>query len=102
MGAVPIYEVLNIASSPVDEPITKGLYRYSRHPIYFALPLIFIGTGIVSASWLFLSLAIILIITHFYNAIPEERVCLEAYSNAYREYMNRAPRWVGMPKSRKR
>ena len=93
---------VNVASSPVDEPTTKGLYRYSRHPMYFTLPLIFIGTGIVSASWLFLSLSIILTITHFYNAIPEERVCLEAYSNAYGEYMNRTPRWVGIPKSRKR
>ena len=93
---------VNVASSPVDEPTTKGLYRYSRHPMYFTLPLIFIGTSIASASWLFLSLSIILTITHFYNAIPEERVCLEAYSNAYGEYMNRTPRWVGIPKSRKR
>ncbi len=92
---------VNVATSPVDEPVTKGLYRYSRHPMYVTLPLIFIGTGIASASWLFLLLSIILIITHFYNAIPEERECLEAYGNAYREYMNRTPRWVGIPKSRK-
>ncbi len=69
--------------------------------MYVTLQLIFIGTGIASASWLFLLLSIILIITHFYNAIPEERECLEAYGNAYREYMNRTPRWVGIPKSRK-
>ncbi len=93
---------VNVASSLVDEPVTKGLYRYSRHPMYFTLPLIFIGTSIASASWLFLSLSIILKITHFYNAIPEERVCLEVYSNAYGEYMKRTPRWMGMPKSRKR
>ena len=93
---------VNVATSPVDEPITKGLYGYSRHPMYFTLPLIFIGTSIASASWLFLSLSIILTITHFYNAIPEEHVCLEVYSNAYGEYMKRTPRWVGMPKSRKR
>ncbi len=80
------------------EPVTKGLYRYSRHPMYVTLQLIFIGTGIASASWLFLLLSIILIITHFYNAIPEERECLEVYGNAYREYMNRTPRWVGIPK----
>ena len=93
---------VNVASSPVDEPITKGLYRYSRHPMYVTLPLIFIGTSIASASWLFLSLSIMLVITHFYNAIPEERVCLEAHSSAYGEYMKRTPRWVGMPKSKKR
>ena len=93
---------VNVASSPVDGPTTKGLYSYSRHPMYFALPLIFIGASITSASWLFLSLSIILTITHFYNAIPEERVCLEGYSDAYREYMKRTPRWVGMSKSKKK
>ncbi len=93
---------VNVATSPVDKPVIKGLYRYSRHPMYANLPLIFIGTGIASASWLFLLLSIILIITHFYNAIPEERECLEAYGNAYREYMDRTPRWIGTPKSEKK
>ena len=93
---------VNVATSPVDKPVTKGLYRYSRHPMYVTLPLIFIGTGIASASWLFLLLSIILIITHFYNAIPEEHECLEVYGNAYREYMNRTPRWIGIPKSEKK
>ncbi len=93
---------VNVATSPVDEPVTKGLYRYSRHPMYVTLPLIFIGTGIASASWLFLLLSIILIITHFYNAIPEEHECLEVYGNAYREYMNRTPRWIGISKSEKK
>jgi len=93
---------VNVATSPVDKPITKGLYRYSRHPMYVNLPLIFIGTSIASTSWLFLLLSIILIITHLYNGIAEERVCLEAYGNAYREYINRTPRWMGIPKSEKK
>jgi protein-S-isoprenylcysteine O-methyltransferase Ste14 len=93
---------VNVATSPVDKPITKGLYRYSRHPMYVNLPLIFIGTSIASASWLFLLLSIILIITHLYNGIAEERVCLKAYGNAYSEYMNRTPRWMGIPKSEKK
>ena len=29
----------------------------------------------------------------------EERCCLERYGNVYREYMNRTPRWIGIPKS---
>jgi protein-S-isoprenylcysteine O-methyltransferase Ste14 len=29
----------------------------------------------------------------------EERHCLKYYGNAYREYMNRTPRWLGIPKS---
>ena len=93
---------VNVATSPVDKPVTKGLYRYSRHPMYVNLPLIFIGTSIASASCLFLWLSIILIITHLYNGISEERVCLKAYGNAYREYINSTPRWVGIPKSEKK
>ncbi len=90
---------VNVATSPFDKPVTKGLYRYSRHPMYVTFPLIFIGTSIATASWLFLLLSIVLIITHFYNGTIEERECLEVYGKAYREYMNKTPKWVGIPKS---
>jgi len=89
---------VNVATSPFDKPITKGLYRYSRHPMYVTFPLIFIGTSIASASWLFVMLSIMLIITHFYNGTIEERECLEAYGKSYQEYMNRTPKWVGIPR----
>jgi protein-S-isoprenylcysteine O-methyltransferase Ste14 len=29
----------------------------------------------------------------------EERFLLEKYGDAYREYMNKTPRWIGIPKS---
>ena len=106
---LPIYSIglilqtiawVNVATSPVNEPVTKGLYRCSRHPMYVTMLLVVIGIGIASASWLFLLLSIILIITHFYNAISEERECLEAYGNAYSEYMDRTARWIGIPRKR--
>jgi len=90
---------VNVTTSPPDKPVTKGLYRYSRHPMYVTFPLIFIGTSIATASWLFLVLSIVLIITHFYNGTIEERECLEAYGKVYQEYMNKTPRWFGIPKS---
>ena len=31
----------------------------------------------------------------------EERYCLERYNKDYREYINRTPRWLGLPKSEK-
>ena len=89
---------VSVATSPPDKPVTKGLYRYSRHPMYITFPLIFIGTSIASASWLFLVLSIMLVITHFYNGTIEERECIKAYGKAYREYMNKTPKWVGIPK----
>jgi protein-S-isoprenylcysteine O-methyltransferase Ste14 len=90
---------VNIATTPVDRPVTTGLYRYSRHPMYVASFIAPIGAGIASASWLFLLLSVLCIITHFMNGIFEERLCLEAYGSDYQEYLNRTPRWIGIPKS---
>jgi len=32
------------------------------------------------------------------EVLVEERHCLETYSEDYREYMNRTPRWIGIPR----
>jgi protein-S-isoprenylcysteine O-methyltransferase Ste14 len=90
---------VNIANTPVNRPVTTGLYRYSRHPMYVASFIAPVGAGIASASWLFLLLSVLCIITHFINGIFEERLCLEAYGSDYQEYINRTPRWIGIPKS---
>jgi protein-S-isoprenylcysteine O-methyltransferase Ste14 len=91
--------MVNFATNPLDEPVTKGLYRYSRHPMYLTQFLMFIGVGIASASWVFLLLSILRTIASFMLMTPEERFLLEKYGNTYREYMNRTPRWIGLPKS---
>jgi len=97
-----IMAMLNFATTPLDKPVTKGVYHISRHPIYFVGFLTFIGMGIACISWIFLLLAIIFIILMNMLVIPEERWCLEKYGDAYREYMNRTPRWIGIPKSDKK
>jgi protein-S-isoprenylcysteine O-methyltransferase Ste14 len=91
--------MVNFATTPYDEPITKGLYRYSRHPMYITSSLFLLGVGIASASWLFLLLSILFSISHFMNAVPEERFCLKQYGKAYEEYMNRTPKLIGIPKA---
>ena len=91
--------IVSIANIPLDEPFTKGLYRYSRHPMYVTWFLILIGVGIASASWIFLLFSVVSAVPSFVLAIPEERSCLEKYGDAYREYMDRTPRWIGVPKS---
>ena len=90
--------MVNWTTSPPDEPISRGIYRYSRHPQYLTQFLMFIGVGIASASWIFLSLEIVTLILISIVVIPEENFCLEKYGNAYREYMNRTSRWIGIPK----
>jgi len=93
--------MINFYTTPVDKPITKGVYAISRNPMYLGNFLIFAGTGIACASWVFLLLMMISVILSDREVIAEERWCLEKYGDAYREYMDRTPRWIGVPKSRK-
>ena len=91
--------ILNWAASPRGEPVTNGLYRYSRHPMYVTAFVFFLGVSIATASWVFLLFTILLIAASFYFAPLEEQSCLEKYGDAYREYMSRTPRYIGIPKS---
>jgi len=94
-----IVATLSFATAPHDKPITSGFYRYSRHPIYLAMFLIYTGTSLASTSWLFFLFTIATVVLMRLEAILEERFCLEKYGDAYREYVNRTPRWIGIPKS---
>ena len=90
--------MVNFTTTPWEKPVTKGLYHYSRHPMYITTAIFLLGVGIASASWLFLLLSIIFTIFNSLRAIYEERYCLNRHGDAYREYMNRTPKWIGIPK----
>ncbi len=94
-----IIATINFATTPMNEPITRGAYRYSRHPLYASLVLIYLSVSIASASWVFLLVAVMWAVSLSFSVTDEERYCLEKYGEAYREYMNRTPRWIGIPKS---
>jgi protein-S-isoprenylcysteine O-methyltransferase Ste14 len=94
-----IIVILNWAASPPGEPVTNGLYRYSRHPMYVTSFIFFLGVSIATASWVFLLFTILLIAASFYFAPLEEQSCLEKYGDAYREYMKKTPKYLGIPKS---
>jgi protein-S-isoprenylcysteine O-methyltransferase Ste14 len=90
--------IVNIATTPMGQPFTNGMYRYSRHPLYFSGSITFVGVGLASASWVFLLLSVVIIILQYFQVIAEERSCLETYGDEYQEYLNRTPRWIGIPK----
>ncbi len=96
-----IIVILNWAASPRGKPVTNGLYRYSRHPMYVTAFVFFLGVSIATASWVFLLFTILLIAASFYFAPLEEQSCLEKYGDSYREYMDRTPRYIGLPRSGK-
>ena len=94
-----IVAMINISRIPLDEPWTRGLYRYSRHPMVLSCFLVFVGAGIATASWIFLLVTVLFIILSVLSANSEERHCLRKFTDSYRSYMNRTPKWMGIPKS---
>ena len=90
----------NFITTPAELLITKGIYQFSRHPMYLATFFICLGTGIATVSWLFVLFSIIMASCFYQEALLEERYCLNRYGKAYKEYMNRTPAWIGIPKKK--
>ena len=97
--AMTLITTHNFATTPLGEPVTKGIYRISRHPIYLSGFVLYIGMGVACASWVLLLCAVLWIVLLSIVVPAEERFLLEHYGDSYREYMNRTPRWIGIPKS---
>jgi protein-S-isoprenylcysteine O-methyltransferase Ste14 len=89
---------ISFATAPLGEPIVKGVYAVSRHPGYLGFFLAYAGIGLACASWVFLLCAFVWISSWHFGVVEEERILLEKYGEAYRQYMNRTPRWIGLPR----
>lgn len=84
-----------------------GIYKVSRNPMYVAMFLIF--TGFVLMTWQFsLARGILMTIITTFNIIVlhwmvlgEEHFLSKKHRKTYNEYMNRTPRYIGIPKSKK-
>jgi protein-S-isoprenylcysteine O-methyltransferase Ste14 len=100
---IPCMSGVSFATAPLDKPITTGVYHFSRNPEYLSMFLQYLGIGISGLSWVFILCAVTWIISmHIAVVQSEEPILIEKYGDAYREYMNRTPRWIGIPKSRNR
>ncbi|MCW4035032.1 MAG: isoprenylcysteine carboxylmethyltransferase family protein [Candidatus Bathyarchaeota archaeon] len=91
--------ITNFLTTPADKPVNKGVYRFSRNPMYLGMFLIFVGTSIACVSVLFLVLTAMFTAVSHLVVVAEEQVCTQKYGEPYQNYLNRIPRWIGIPKS---
>jgi len=73
---ITIIATLNFATTPVDKPVTKGIYVFSRNPMYVGEFLINISVSIARVSWIFFLVAVIVVILEHSIVVSEERFCL--------------------------
>lgn len=98
---ITVITIINVASIPLGKLFKRGIYHYSRNPGYLGQMLVFIGIGVASASWIYLLLSVVLIVLTILFIGVEERVTVDKFGETYQEYMNRTPRWLGIPKTGK-
>jgi protein-S-isoprenylcysteine O-methyltransferase Ste14 len=90
--------IKGVLAAPRGEVFTTWAFRYTRHPIFVGHVLIFLGVAIAGLSWVFLLFGAVVIVLVNIWARQEERDCVEKLGEAYRQYIKRTPRWVGLPK----
>ena len=74
--------------------VTRGLYRFSRNPIYLALFVSLAGFTLLMPTWLSLAVLAIAVAGIRNQVSEEERYLQRAYGDAYAAYARRVGRFV--------
>ena len=75
--------------------ITSGPYRFTRNPIYMAMIIFVVGTGILFNNWWIVLLVVpSLIILSEKIVKKEEEYLTEKFGEEYREYRRKVRRWL--------
>lgn len=88
-----VVAMLNFKDTPPGQPVTKGVYRISRHPQLVALFVLFFGICIAVGSWVALLTLIASRVLQHLGILAEEEVCLRQYGESYGTYMQKVPRY---------
>lgn len=72
----------------------KGLYRFSRNPVYVAYFLYFLGCVLLTRSLILLVILIVFQVSTHWVILAEENWCKEKFGNEYIEYMEKVRRYI--------
>ena len=73
---------------------TKGLYRYSRNPMYVAYLVCFLGIAFLTKSVIFFLILVMFQTASHWIILSEERWCLEKFGKSYQDYQDRVRRYI--------
>jgi len=94
LGLVTVMVSLqHFKQAPQDQPVTAGLYRLSRNPQWLGLFLVFLGSALLSGTWLALGMVLAIAAVYHIQILEEEKLCLATYGDSYRAYAARVPRY---------
>jgi protein-S-isoprenylcysteine O-methyltransferase Ste14 len=84
---------------PLDPPrvlVARGLYRYSRNPMYVGVLLVIVGQAVWARSVPLLEYAAAVAVSfHLVVLLVEEPVLRRSFGASYEDYVSRVHRWFG-------
>lgn len=86
-----------VARTPDNVPFTTGIYRFSRHPMYLSMLLVYLGVSIAAVSWLFFLVTVATFFLQRCQMLREEEHCIARFGRRYRDYMAVTARWFRFP-----
>lgn len=85
--------LFNYRDTPLDQPVTKGLYRISRHPQIVSTTLVVLGVCMAVGSGMAVLFLLIAKILEHHGILAEEKACLEQYGAPYKAFLEKVPRY---------
>ena len=94
IGIILLITAVIAFAFPLEEGLNvKGIYAFSRNPMYVAYFVFFIGCVVLTQSLVLCGLVLLFQITAHFIILAEERWCLAVFGEAYRQYMVRVRRY---------
>ena len=95
--AYKMFKYYSTPYAPFSTPtnlIDKGIFVFSRNPVYLALVLSQCGIGFVfDAVWLLVMSIILFMSLHFFVVLDEEKLLEKRFKGKYEHYKERTRRW---------
>lgn len=84
--------------APIDAPrklIVRGLYRYSRNPMYVSVLTVILGWTVMYRAWSLTVYAVgVAALFHAFVVLHEEPALRRAFGDEYEHYCRRVGRWL--------
>jgi protein-S-isoprenylcysteine O-methyltransferase Ste14 len=75
--------------------VTSGVFRYSRNPMYVGFATVLVGWAVcLAAPSAILGPVAFVLFTNRFQIVPEERVMLAKFGQAYDDYRVQVRRWL--------
>ena len=88
-----VVAMFNFRNTPSGQPVTRGIYKLSRHPQVFSQIIFLLGICMAIGSWPALFALLLSKFFQHFGILAEEEVCLQRYGESYRAFMERVPRY---------